>query len=166
MAFSLENPGFCVETREDSLDPAAPDGLSHQSSLTLPSTPSSRDSACLNCPRCHGRMSSFLMDKHSFCTNCRGSDCDIKNRCGECMSWSVEEMESYVKLRKSLASKSRGRKAGSSKAASSPGPSAPVSLNVSDIDDRISSQFSVLSREFDKKLETVSGGLLAKFSDF
>ena len=66
----------------------------------------------------------------------------------------MEEMESYVKLRKSLASKSRGRKGSSSKASSSPGPSAPVVLNVSDVDDRISSQFSLFSREFNKKLDS------------
>ena len=28
MAFSLDNPRFCVESREDSMETAAPDGLS------------------------------------------------------------------------------------------------------------------------------------------
>ena len=45
------------------------------------------------------------MVKHSFCTKCCGFDCDIDNRCDEYMLWSVEEMESYVKLHKTLASK-------------------------------------------------------------
>ena len=54
------------------------------------------------------------------------------------MSWSMEEMESYVKLLKSLVSKNRSREGSSSKASSSPGPSALV-LNVSVVDDCISS---------------------------
>ena len=74
MAFSVENPGFCVESREDSFDSAASDGLSQQYSLTSPSTLSSGDSGHRNCPRWHGRMNSFLVDKHSFLTKCRGSD--------------------------------------------------------------------------------------------
>ena len=78
----------------------------------------------------------------------------------------MEEMESYVKLHKSLASKSRGRKGSSSKASSSPRPSAPVGSNVSDVDACISSQFALFSQEFDKKLETVSEGILSKFRDF
>ena len=166
MAFSLDDPGFCLESREDSMESAAPEEFSQQSSMTCPSMPSSGDSARRNCPRCLGRMSSFSVDRHSFCSKCCGSECNIENRCDECMSWSVEEMESYVKLRKSLASKSHGRKGSSSKASSSPGPSAPFVLNVSDVDDRISSQFAIISREFDKKLETVSDGILSKFSDF
>ena len=73
-------------------------------------------------------MSSFSVDRHSFCVKCRGSDSNIENRCDECMSWSMEEMESYIKLRKSLASKSCGKKNSCSKAPSSPGPSAPIGL--------------------------------------
>ena len=96
IAFSLDNPGFCVEFREDSMETAAREGLSQQSSMTSP-TPSSGDSARRNCSVCHGRMSSFSVDRHSFCCKCRGSDCNIENRCDECMSWSVE-MESRVKL--------------------------------------------------------------------
>ena len=86
----------------------------------------------------------------------------IENRCDECTSWSVEEMESYVKLHKSLASKGRGKKSNCSKAPSSSRPSAPVGLQISDTDNPISSQFLVMSCEFGKKLETVSDGLLAK----
>ena len=150
-ALFLESPGFCVKSRENSMESAAPEGLSQQSSLTSPSTPSSGDFARRNCPRCHGRMSSFSVDRHSFCSKCCGSDSNIENRCDECMSWAVEEMDSYVKLHKFLASKSHGRKGSSSKTSSSPGPSAPVVLNVSDVDDCISSQFALFSREFDKK---------------
>ena len=89
----------------------------------------------------------------------------MENSCDECMFWSVEEMESYVKLRKSLASKNRSKKSSSAKAPSFPGPSAPVAMNVADVDDRISSQFALFSWEFDKKLESVTDGILSKFSD-
>ena len=81
------------------------------------------------------------------------------------MFWSVEEMESYGKLCKSLASKSRGKKSSSSMAAASPGPIAPVSVTFDDVDDGISNQFSVLSREFDKKLESLTDGILGKFNE-
>ena len=102
MAFSLENPGFLVESRKDSVDSTAPEGLPQHSSVASPSMPSSGDSARRTCRRCHGMMSSFSGDRHSFCVKCRGSDCNIDSRCDECMSWSMEEIESYVKLRKSL----------------------------------------------------------------
>ena len=162
MAFSLENPGFSVETREDSVDSTAPEGFLQHSSLASPSTPSSGGSAHHACPRCYGWMSTFSVDRHSFCVKCLGSDCNIESRYDECMS----SMESYVKLRKSLASKNSVRKSTISKAPSSPGPSAPIGLEVVDVDDRISSQLSKMSCEFDKKLEMVSDGLLAKFSEF
>ena len=68
------------------------------------------------------------------------------------MSWSMEEMESYFKLCKSLASKNHGKKSSSSKTSISRGPIAPVTMTVSDIDDCISNQFALLSRDFDKKL--------------
>ena len=55
-------------------------------------------------------MSSFSLDKHTVCTKCCGSDCCMNSRCDECMSWSSEEMESYIKLWKSLASKGCGKK--------------------------------------------------------
>ena len=80
-------------------------------------------------------MSSLPLDRHSFCYKCRGADCNLENRCDECMSWSLEEMKFYVKLCKSLASKSLGKKSSRSKAQSSPGPIAPVSMTVADIDD-------------------------------
>ena len=88
MAFSLDDSGFCVELREDSVETAAPEGLSQQLSLTSPSTPSSGDSARRNCPKCHGRVISFSVDRHSFCCKCRCSDSDTENRCDGCMSWS------------------------------------------------------------------------------
>ena len=69
--------------------------------------------------------------------NVPGSECDWDNKCDECMSWTREEMESYVKLRKSLSSKSKHRKC-VSKPPSSPRSTAP-SLNL-DVDNRFASQ--------------------------
>ena len=78
------------------------------------------------------------------------------------MSWSSEEMESYVKLRKSLASKGHGRKS-LSKTPSSPGSSAP-SVNV-DIDDKIASHIASLSKNVADRISAMSEGLMARFSE-
>ena len=91
-----------------------------------------------------------------------GSDCGMDSRCDECMSWSSEEMESYVKWRKSLASKGRGRKSGS-KTPSSPGRGAPV-VNV-DVHDKIASHIASLSKNVVKKMSAMSEGLMAKVSE-
>ena len=39
--------------------------------------PSSGESTRRSCPQCHGRMSSFSLDRHTIFTKCRGSDCGI-----------------------------------------------------------------------------------------
>ena len=39
------------------------------------------------------------------------------------------------------------------------------SMTVSDIDDRISNQFALLSCDFDKKLESILDGILGKFCE-
>ena len=102
MSFSLENPGFATsgEDLANVMDPS-----SQLTSGSSSSVPSSGDSSRRSCPRYHGRMSTFSVDRHSICTKCRGTECNLECRCDECLSWSVEEMEAYVKLRKSLASK-------------------------------------------------------------
>ena len=111
-------------------------------------------------------MSSFFHDKHSFCCKCRGADCNFENRCDECMSWSVEEMESYVKLRKSLAGKSHSKKSGGGKALSSPRPVAPVaSLSLADVDERIFSHFVSLSQSFDRKFDLLASAILERFTE-
>ena len=107
-------------------------------------------------------MSSLSLDRPTFCYKCRGAECDFDNKCDECMSWTREEMEAYVKLRKSLAGKSKHRK-GSSKPPSPPRSTAPIA-NI-DIDDRIASQVSSLSKNVDEKLVSMSEGLFSKFSN-
>ena len=43
------------------------------------------ESARRSCTKCHGRMSSFSLDKHLFCTKCCVSECSMNTRCNECM---------------------------------------------------------------------------------
>ena len=85
------------------------------------------------------------------------------------LGWSVEEMKSYVKLPKFLASKSKNKTSGVSKAPSSPRPvtlviSSPVapvvSFSLADVDNKISSQFASFLESFDRKLELLSHSLL------
>ena len=52
-------------------------------------------------------MSGFKYDRHTICLTCRGRKCDLSFRCNECKDWTIQEMEDYVKHRKSLDSKSR-----------------------------------------------------------
>ena len=156
MAFSLESPRFSIDV-SDQVDVHQPDtGLLNSSG----NSSTSGDSTRRSCLRCHGRMSSLSLDRHTFCYRCRGAECDFDNKCDECMSWTKEEMEAYVKLRKSLAGKSKHCK-GSSKPPSPPRSTAPV-VNI-DIDDRVASQVSSLSKSVDEKLVSVSEGLFSKF---
>ena len=96
--FSLDDPGFT---------PPAP-----------PVPPSSSDSSvespvdgrrkCSSCPR---RMSKKSADRHTVCIACRGFDCDINNRCEECLEWSEDDIVAYAKYRKSLKSRDSSSKA-------------------------------------------------------
>ena len=104
MEFSLDNPGFEIDV-SDQVD-------IHQSDVSRPSSGSFScvESTRRSCARCYGRMSSFSLDRHLFCIKCRGSECDLNSRCDECLSWTKEEMERYIKLRKSLSSISKKNK--------------------------------------------------------
>ena len=69
----------------------------------------------------------------------------------------LEEMETYVKLRRSLASKCKGKKSSSSiKFPSAPGPSA---LNV-DFDDCILAHFAVFSQDVDNRIASMSSSIM------
>ena len=147
--FSLDSPGFATigEDLDNTLDnPSQP--MSGSSS----SAPSSGESSRQSCPRCHGRMSSFSVDRHSICIKCRGNDCDIDCRCDECLSWSVEEMESYVKLRKLLASKGKKKASSAPKTPSSSRPQAPSV----DVDDKIRAHIATFSQDVDDRLASLS----------
>ena len=158
MAFSLESPGFSIDV-SDEVDV-------HQSDTgilqLLGNSSTSGDSTRPSCLHCHGRMSSLSLDCHTFCSKCRGADCDLDSKCDECMSWTREEMEAYVKLRKSLAGKSKHCKS-SSKPPSSPRSTSPV--ESIDTDSKIASQISSFSKSIDEKLVSMSEGLFSKFSD-
>ena len=70
-------------------------------------------------------------------------------------------MEAYVKLRKSLSSKSKHRKS-VSKPPSSPRSTAPF-LNL-DLDNRFASQMDSMNQSVDSKIAGMSDNLLAQFS--
>ena len=135
------------------------------SPTSSPSMPSSRGSARRLCPCCHRRMSSLALDKHTFCFKCRGADCDNQNRCDEYMSWSLEEMEAYVRLRKTLAGKSRSKKSSCSKPPSSLKTVAPVALSMSDVDGRTADQFESFSQSFDNRFEAFSNSIFDRFNE-
>ena len=73
------------------------------------SSSSTTESGHRSCQKCRKRISSIKFDKHNICIDCRGSICDLDNRCKECKTWSLEDMETYVKHRKSLDSKGKGK---------------------------------------------------------
>ena len=118
------------------------------------SSTSSGYSTLRSCKKCHGRMSSLSLDKHLFCIKCRGSDCTLMSRCDECMQWTKEEMESYIKLPRSLTSKGRRSK-------SSPPRSTP---HESDFDQILTAQLDSVNKSVDKKIEAMSSSLMSRFS--
>ena len=44
-------------------------------------------------------------DRHTFCISCKGFDCDINNRCEECLAWSEDDIIKYANYRNSLKSR-------------------------------------------------------------
>ena len=157
MDFSLDNPGFSLDVF-DQVDIHQPDVLRTSSGSSV----SSGDSTRRSCSRCRGRMSSFSLDQHLFCTKCRGSECDQSSRCAVCLSWTKEEMDSYVKLRKYLSSKSKSKSKPSLKTtSSSPRSTAPES----DIDARFSAQLITVNKSIDDKTSAMSSSFMSQFSD-
>ena len=95
-----------------------------------------------------------------FCTKCRGSECDQSTRCDECLSWTKEEMDSYIKLRKTLSSKSK--KKTSLKTSSSPPRSTAPDI---DIDSKLSAQLITVNKNIDDKIAAISNSLMSQFSE-
>ena len=69
-------------------------------------------------------------------------------------------MEGYVKLRKSLTSKSKESKTSSRSSSSPPRSTAPDS----DLDSRFAAQFDSVNKAMDQKLNDMSTALMSKFS--
>ena len=70
MAFSVENPGFAMDVSDQIEIHQSESGVLQASGSS--STPSSGESTRRSCQRCHGRMSSFSLDRHNFCIKCPG----------------------------------------------------------------------------------------------
>ena len=93
-------------------------------------------------------MSSIDRDKHLYCIKCRWFECSVEFRCDECKDWLKEEMLAHEKIRKSLASKSKGRGKSSTNSKSSKKPASPPLTSVPlDIDDRFKEQYDRLVKD-------------------
>ena len=154
MDISLDNPGFQLDI-SDQVE-------IHQADVPRPSSGSSSSGEATrrSCARCHGRMSSFSLDGHLFCTKCRGAECDVNSRCDKSFSWTKEEMEGYVKLRKSLSSKNRKSKA-PSKSSSSPPRSTAQDV---DYDSKLAAQLVSVNKSMYQKIETKPSTLMSRFA--
>ena len=112
-----------------------------------------------SCAKCPTRMSSIDRDKHLICIRCHGYECSVDLRCEECEGWSKEEMLNHEKIRKSLASKSKGRGKSSSKITKKPASPPSTSANV-DLDDRFEAQHDRMLKEMDDRMDLLSSSLL------
>ena len=96
--YSLDEPGF--------VPPVPP--VPPSSSESSVETPVDGRRKCRSYPR---RMSKKSADRHTLCIACRGFDCDLNNRCEECLEWSEDEVIKYAKYRKSLKSRESSSRA-------------------------------------------------------
>ena len=117
-----------------------------------------------SCAKCPSRMSSVDRDKHLNCIKCRGYECSVELRCEECKDWSKEEMLAHEKIRKSLASKSKGRGKSSSKSNKKPASSPSTSVTL-DLEDRFEAQHNRMLREMDERMELLSSSLLGQIKN-
>ena len=149
--YSLDEPGFAPP-----VPPVPP-----SSSESSVETPVDGRRKCSSCPR---RMSKKSADPHTLCVSCRGFDCDLNNRCEECLEWSEEEVVKYVRYRKSLKSReSSSRKTSMptpplTTSGPSPQPAPQPAPHPAQRDD-IQSQVDSLSFNFQSLSETLTSQL-------
>ena len=148
MECSLDNPGF-----SDSVTIVQDAPKSSGSSSASSGQPQR------SCAKCPIRMSSIDSDKHLICIRCRGYECSVDLRCEECEGWSKEEMLIHERIRKSLASKSKGMGKSSTKIAKKPASPPSTSANV-DLDDRFEAQYDRMIKEMDGRMELLSSSLI------
>ena len=147
---------------QDFLSPLNPDPSPRAS--VPPSGSSSSEGAVdvrRKCLRCHRRMSRKSFDSHTFCSICRGFDCDLDTRCEECTDWPESDMVAYVKHRKLLKSKQSKPKTSSDVPLSPSQPSVRSSQPVPDFDieARIASLSTELSASLARQVEGLGSNL-------
>ena len=153
--YSLDELGFAPP-----VPPVPP-----SSSESSVETPVDGRRKCIACPR---RMSKKSADRHTLCVNCRGFDCDINNRCEECLEWSEEKVVKYAKYRKSLKSRESSSRAKTSVPTppltpSGPSPqTAPQPAPRPAPRDDIQSQVDSLAQNF----QSLSDNLTSQLTDF
>ena len=98
-------------------------------------------------------MSSIDCDKHLICIRCRGYECAVILRCEECENWSKEEMLAHEKIRKSLASKSKGGGKSSTKVVKKPASNPKTSADV-DSDNRFAAQYDRMLKDMDDRMNS------------
>ena len=150
MDFSLDNPGF-----SDTVT-SVPDAPKCFGTSSASSGQPQR-----SCAKCPTRMSSVDRDKHLICVRCRGYGCSVELRCEECKHWSKEEMLGHEKIRKSLASKSKGRGKSSGKITKKPASPPSTSANV-DLDVTFEAQYDRMIKEMDDRMELLSSSLIGQ----
>ena len=155
----MDEPGFTPP-----VPPVPP--LSSESSVE---TPVHGRRKCSSCP---GRMSNKSADRHTVCISCGGFDCDINNRCEECLEWSEDDIIKYAKYHKSLKSRELSSRAKTSVSTPPLPPSghslqpapqtAPQPAPRPAQRDDIQSQVDSLTLNF----ESLSDNLTSQISDF
>ena len=156
---NLDDPGF-VSPLDPDPSPRAPVPPSGSSSSSEGAVDVRRKCLC-----CHRRMSRKSLDNHTFCSICRGFDCDLDTRCKECINWPESDMVAYVKHRKMLKSKHAKPKTGSDVPLSPSQPSVCSSQPIPDFDieARIASLSTELSASLAHQVEGLGSSLQQSF---
>ena len=103
----------------------------------------------------------------TFCSVCRGFDCDLDNRCEECTDCPESDIIAYVKHRKFLKSKQSKPKSGADISLSPSLPSVPSSqpAPVFNVEARIALLSFELSASLASEVEGLGSQLQQSFSD-